>query len=174
MAVVSNQMQKECIYSAEGSGGLSLGWLFWEGAESREQPESQTFGWKAWTQAWMSIPCSDFASIVKVPTHLLKIGGGGGGGGLVAKRVWLFCDPVDCSPPGSSVRGFPGNNTGVGCHFFSRGSSQPRDGIWVSHIAGRFFTIWATREAPRILEWFASRFFRGGRAFPTQGSTIFW
>ena len=26
----------------------------------------------------------------------------------------------------------------------SRGSSQPRDWIWVSHIAGRFFTIWAT------------------------------
>ena len=30
---------------------------------------------------------------------------------------------------------------------FSRGASQPRDDTWVSHIAGRFFTIWATREA---------------------------
>ena len=30
----------------------------------------------------------------------------------------------------------------------SRGSSQPRDQIQVSHIAGRFFTGWATREAP--------------------------
>ena len=30
---------------------------------------------------------------------------------------------------------------------FSRGSSQPRDQTQVSHIAGRFFTIWATREA---------------------------
>ena len=29
----------------------------------------------------------------------------------------------------------------------SRGSSQPRDRTQVSHIAGRFFTIWATREA---------------------------
>jgi len=29
----------------------------------------------------------------------------------------------------------------------SRGSSQPRDWTQVSHIAGRFFTIWATREA---------------------------
>ena len=27
----------------------------------------------------------------------------------------------------------------------SRGSSQPRDQTQVSHIAGRFFTIWATR-----------------------------
>ena len=30
---------------------------------------------------------------------------------------------------------------------FSRVSSQPRDWTQVSHIAGRFFTIWATREA---------------------------
>ena len=30
---------------------------------------------------------------------------------------------------------------------FSRGSSQPRDGMQVSRIAGRFFTSWATREA---------------------------
>ena len=29
----------------------------------------------------------------------------------------------------------------------SRGSSQPKDQIQVSHIACRFFTIWATREA---------------------------
>ena len=28
---------------------------------------------------------------------------------------------------------------------FSRGSSQPRDRMQVSHIAGRFFTSWATR-----------------------------
>ena len=32
---------------------------------------------------------------------------------------------------------------------FFRGSSQPRDWTRVSGIAGRFFTIWATREAPR-------------------------
>ena len=30
---------------------------------------------------------------------------------------------------------------------FSRGSSQPRDQTQVSHIAGGFFTSWATREA---------------------------
>ena len=29
---------------------------------------------------------------------------------------------------------------------FSRGSSWPRDQTQVSHIAGRCFTIWATRE----------------------------
>ena len=44
----------------------------------------------------------------------------------------------------------------------SRGSSQPRDRIQVSHIAGEFFTIWATREAPeitRICYWWDSWFF---------------
>ena len=30
---------------------------------------------------------------------------------------------------------------------FSRGSAQPRDRTQVSHIAGEFFTNWATREA---------------------------
>ena len=38
-------------------------------------------------------------------------------------------------------------NTGVVAFPFSRGSSQPRDRTQVSHIAGRFFTSWATREA---------------------------
>ena len=57
-------------------------------------------------------------------------------------------DPMDCSPPGSSVHGdFPGNNTGVGWHALLQGSSQSRDQTQVSRIAGGFFTIWATREA---------------------------
>ena len=30
---------------------------------------------------------------------------------------------------------------------FSRGSSWPRGWIWVSCIAGKFFTVWANREA---------------------------
>ena len=33
---------------------------------------------------------------------------------------------------------------------FSRGSSWPKDWTWVSCIVGRFFTVWATREAPVI------------------------
>ena len=33
-----------------------------------------------------------------------------------------LCDPMDCSPPGSSVHGIcPGKNTGVGCHFLLKG-----------------------------------------------------
>ena len=33
---------------------------------------------------------------------------------------------------------------------FSRGSSQPKDQTQASHIAGRFFTVWATSEAPSV------------------------
>ena len=40
---------------------------------------------------------------------------------------------------------------GVGCIPFSRGSSWLRDQTWVSHIAGRFFIVWATREALRVI-----------------------
>ena len=55
---------------------------------------------------------------------------------------------MDGSPPGSFVhRDSPDKNTGVGCHALLQGSSQPRDQPQVSHTAGRFFTIWATREA---------------------------
>ena len=33
-----------------------------------------------------------------------------------------LCDPMDCSPPGSSVHGdSPGKNTGVGCHALLSG-----------------------------------------------------
>ena len=39
---------------------------------------------------------------------------------------------------------FPSKDTGVGCHFFSRGSSQPRDRTQVSCIAVRVFITWAT------------------------------
>ena len=41
---------------------------------------------------------------------------------------------------------------------FSRGSSQPRVRTQVSHIAGRFFTSWATREAQNLVSaWSGSR-----------------
>ena len=59
-----------------------------------------------------------------------------------------LCDPMNCSPPGSSVHGILQAKTLEWVAIpFSRGSSQCRDQTWDSCIAGRFFTIWATREA---------------------------
>ena len=59
-------------------------------------------------------------------------------------HVWLFATPVG----GYMVHGILQSRilewvAGP----FSRGSPQPKDQTQVSHIAGRFFTVWATREA---------------------------
>ena len=41
-----------------------------------------------------------------------------------------LCDPVDCSPPGSSVHeASPGKNTGVGCHALLRGIFPTRSNL---------------------------------------------
>ena len=55
---------------------------------------------------------------------------------------------MNCSPPDSSVHGILQARTLEWVAIpFSRGSSQSRDQIQVFRTAGRFFTIWATREA---------------------------
>ena len=59
-----------------------------------------------------------------------------------------LCDPMDCSLPGSSVHGILQARILEWLAIpFSRGSSWPRDRTQVSHIVGRFFTVWTTREA---------------------------
>ena len=41
---------------------------------------------------------------------------------LVTQSCPTLCDPIDSSPPGSSVHGdSPGKNTGMGCHFLLQG-----------------------------------------------------
>ena len=41
---------------------------------------------------------------------------------VCAQLCPIFCDPIGCSLPGSSVHGdSPGKNTGVGCHFLLLG-----------------------------------------------------
>ena len=59
-----------------------------------------------------------------------------------------LCDHVDCSLPGSPAHGiFQARVLEWVAISFSRGSSKPRDHTQVSHIAGRHFTLRATREA---------------------------
>ena len=61
---------------------------------------------------------------------------------LIGQSCPTLCDPMDCSPPGSSVRGdSPGKNTGVGSHALFQGIFKPTDQIQVSSIAGGLFTI---------------------------------
>ena len=67
---------------------------------------------------------------------------------LVTQLCATLCDPMNCGLPGSSVHGILQVRTlGWVAIPFSRISSQLRDWTLVSHIAGRFFTICATREA---------------------------
>ena len=67
---------------------------------------------------------------------------------LVAQSCPTLCDPMDCSLPGFSVHGiFQTRKLEWVAIPFSRGSSWLNDWTQVPWIAGRFFTIWATREA---------------------------
>ena len=66
----------------------------------------------------------------------------------VVQSYPTLCDPLDCSPPGSSIHGIlQARILEWVAISFSRGSSQPSDWTQVSHIAGRCFNLWATREA---------------------------
>ena len=65
-----------------------------------------------------------------------------------AQSCLTLCNPMDCSLSRSSVHGiFQARVLEWIAISFSRGSSRPRNRTRVSGIAGRHFTVWATREA---------------------------
>ena len=65
-----------------------------------------------------------------------------------AKSCLTLCDPADCKLPGSPVHGiFQVRILEWVAISLSRVSSEPRDRTLVLCTVGRFFTIWATREA---------------------------
>ena len=61
----------------------------------------------------------------------------------VAQSCLALCDPMNYTAHGILKSG----TLEWLAVLFSRGSSQPRDRIWVSRIEGRLFTVRATREA---------------------------
>ena len=66
---------------------------------------------------------------------------------LAAQLCLTLCDPMDCSPPGSSVHGILQARILEWVAIpFSRESSSPRDQTQVSFIAGRLLTILTIRE----------------------------
>ena len=83
----------------------------------------------------------------------------------VAKSCPTLCNPMDCSPPGSSVCGIfqeritglgrKKENTGVGCHlllqgiFLTQWSLYPSDPLVSPALADEFFIPPATWEAPK-------------------------
>ena len=67
-----------------------------------------------------------------------------GGGGVCSQSCPTLCNPMDCSPPGSSAYGiFQAIILEWVAITYSGGSSSFRDQNWVSlslTLAGRFFT----------------------------------
>ena len=59
----------------------------------------------------------------------------------VTQSCLSLCDPMECSPPGSSVHGLS-----QACHFLLWGSSWPRNWNRVSCIGKWLLYLWATRE----------------------------
>ena len=67
---------------------------------------------------------------------------------MCAQSDLTLCNPMDCSLPGFCVHGILQARILEWVALpFSRGSSQPRDRMWVSLIAGWFLTLWATKDA---------------------------
>ena len=88
------------------------------------------------TRRWAGIACIYCLKYLVVTQQKVKV-----------KSCQTLCDPVDCSPPGSSVHGIlQARILEWVAISFSRGSSQLRDWTRVSCFAGRRFILWATRE----------------------------
>ena len=70
---------------------------------------------------------------------------------LVAQLCLTLCNPMDCSPPGSSVHEiFHAKDTGVGCHFLLQGIFPTQESnlgflhcrqmlYWLSHQGSPWF-----------------------------------
>jgi len=71
---------------------------------------------------------------------------------VITVKITQSC-PTPCNPTRHLCPwDFPGNSTGVDCHFLLQGTSLPKDRTWVSHIVDRCLTVWATREVlPTII-----------------------
>ena len=96
---------------------------------------------KKWKAFFPLKPTSLFCILIMVVlTHIYS---------KVAQSCPSLCNPVDCSPPGSSIHGIlQARILEWVAISFSKGSSPPRDWTQVSCTAGRRFNLWATREAP--------------------------
>ena len=97
---------------------------------------------KSWTLSdWITIPRRNLNSSPWISIDVFYVKS------LVTQSCPTLCNPMDCRLPGSSIHGiFLARVLEWVAISFSRGSSQTRDWTGVSHIVGRRFTVWATRE----------------------------
>ena len=81
---------------------------------------------------------------------------------LVTQSCLTLCNPMDCTPPGSSVHGgSPGKNIGVGCHAILQ-EVFPIQGLnpVLSHWRGILYHL-SHQRSPRVLEWVTYPLSRG-------------
>ena len=62
----------------------------------------------------------------------------------------FFASPWTVARQSPLPMGFSGKNTGVGCHFFSRGSSSPTDRTLVSSLADDSLPLSQLGSPPRL------------------------
>ena len=86
-------------------------------------------------------------------------------------RVQLFVNPRTVARQAPLFIGFSSKNTGVGCHFSSKGSSRPRDCTHVSHVPSTGWQVlyhWAT------MEWILLNGMKPKLYFLTEGCAGYW
>ena len=128
-----------CSWLKLASNSVNVGW---QRDRKREiYKESEREGERDWGRNhWLLWPTSQSYTPSLLFTKFIER--------EVTQSYPTLCDPMDCSLQGSSVRGiFQARVLAWVAISFYRGSSWPRDQTQVSHIAGRHFTIWATRNA---------------------------
>ena len=82
--------------------------------------------------------------------------------GLSRSVISTLGNPMDCSPPGSSVHGdSPGKNKGVGCHALFQGIFPTQGSNPCLLHCRQIVYCLSHQESPRILEWVAYPFSRG-------------
>ena len=101
---------------------------------------------------------------------------------VLVTEPWLtLCNPMVCSPSGSSVHEIPqARILELVDILFSRGSSRSRDPTQVSCIAGRFFSIWATRDSLQTTILMHSYYFQSSESLapsplvPSKVPAVLW
>ena len=90
---------------------------------------------------------------------------------LVTQSCPTLCDPLDCSPPGSSVRGdSPGRNTGAGCQALLQGIFPTQGSNPGLLHCRRILYCLSQRGSPRLGKPVAYPFSRGApHPEPNQG-----
>ena len=81
---------------------------------------------------------------------------------LVVQSSLTLCNPMDYSPPGSSVHeDSPGKNTGVGCHALLQGIFPTQESNPGLPQCRQILYCLSHQGSPRILEWITYPFSRG-------------